>query len=102
MTETMADVLAWCLVLALAWSLGRAIIAAVRQLSRVQNVWLCRRRQNVCAGARTEAPPRTSGGGSWNAMVTSKKADLTREDDERCELVDQLPQRAESASNGNV
>ena len=35
-------------------------------------------------------------------MVTSKKADLTREDDERCELVDQLPQRAESASNVNV
>jgi hypothetical protein len=27
-------------------------------------------------------------------MVTSKKADRTREDDKRCELVDQLPQRA--------
>jgi hypothetical protein len=56
MTETMADALAWCLVLALAWSLGRALIAAVRQLSRVPNVWRYRRRQDVCAGASTEAP----------------------------------------------
>jgi hypothetical protein len=55
MPETMADALAWCLVLALAWSLGRALIAVVRQLSRVQNVWLHRRRQEFCAGARTEA-----------------------------------------------